>query len=156
RAARPHDDVRDLKGWLVVPGMVDGHLHLPQAMLRGSADDVPLWVWMAERIFILEGHYTPADVQASTRLAMVEMIKRGTTASLETLVLGRHELSSLVGVIAESGMRAVLPRAVTDGGGSLSESPLPPGLDEPADDAIADALAVGRQLGDDGRLRVWL
>jgi len=41
RAARQDDDVRDLNGWLVVPGMVDGHLHLPQAMLRGSADDVP-------------------------------------------------------------------------------------------------------------------
>ena len=71
--------------------MVDGHLHLPQAMLRGSADDVPLWVWMAERIFVLEGNYTAADVQASTRLAMVEMIKAGTTAFLETLILGRHD-----------------------------------------------------------------
>src|SRR5262245_61404159 len=155
RAARPGDAVRDLKGWLVVPGMVDGHLHLPQAMLRGSADDVPLWVWMAERIFILEGHYTPADARASTRLAMVEMIKAGTTAFLETLILGRHELSSLVDVIAESGMRAVLPRAVTDGGGYLSESPLHPGLDEPADRAIADALAVAKRLRGSDQVRVW-
>jgi len=156
RAARAGDEVRDLKGWLVLPGMVDGHLHLPQAMLRGSADDVPLWVWMAERIFILEGHYTPADVQASTRLAMVEMIRAGTTAFLETLILGRHELSSLVGVIAESGMRAVLPRAITDGGGYLSESPLHPGLDEAPDVAIADALAVAKQLDGSEQVRVWL
>jgi cytosine/adenosine deaminase-related metal-dependent hydrolase len=156
RAARPDDAVRDLNGWLVLPGLVDGHLHLPQAMLRGSADDVPLWVWMAERIFVLEGNYTPADVQASTRLAMVEMIRSGTTAFLETLILGRHDLSSLVGVIAESGMRAVLPRAVTDGGGYLSESPLHPGLDEPPDRAIADALAVAKQLAGSDRVRVWL
>jgi cytosine/adenosine deaminase-related metal-dependent hydrolase len=155
RAARPDDDVRDLKGWLVMPGMVDGHLHLPQAMLRGVADDVPLWVWMAERIFILEGNYSAADVQASTRLAMVEMIRSGTTAFLETLILGRHDLSSLVEVIAESGMRAVLPRAVTDGGGYLSESPLHPGLDEASDAAIADALAVAKQLGGSDHVRVW-
>jgi len=155
RAARPDDDVRDLKGWLVVPGMVDGHLHLPQAMLRGVADDVPLWVWMAERIFILEGNYTAADVQASTRLAMVEMIKSGTTAFLETLILGRHDLSSLVDVIADSGMRAVLPRAVTDGGGYLSESPLHPGLDEAPEAAIADALAVAKQLDGSDHVRVW-
>src|SRR5262245_15547335 len=156
RAARPDDDVRDLKGWLVVPGMVDGHLHLPQAMLRGSADDVPLWVWMAERIFILEGNYTAADVQASTRLAMVEMIRSGTTAFLETLILGRHDLSSLVDVIAGSGMRAVLPRAVTDGGGYLSESLLHPGLDEPSAEAIEDALAVAKQLDGSEHVRVWI
>src|SRR5262245_53703165 len=108
RAARPDDAVRDLKGWLVVPGMVDGHLHLPQAMLRGAADDVPLWVWMAERIFILEGNYTPSDVQASTRLALVEMIKAGTTAFLETLILGRHDPASRVRVNAETRIAADL------------------------------------------------
>jgi cytosine/adenosine deaminase-related metal-dependent hydrolase len=156
RAANPDDDVRDLQGWLVLPGLVDGHIHLPQAMLRGSADDVPLWVWMAERIFILEGNYTAADVQASTRLAMVEMIRAGTTAFLETLILGRHDLSSLVDVIADSGMRAVLPRAVTDGGGYLSESPLHPGLDEPSAEAIEDALAVAKQLDGSEHVHVWI
>jgi cytosine/adenosine deaminase-related metal-dependent hydrolase len=156
RAARPDDDVRDLRGWLVLPGLVDGHIHLPQAMLRGSADDVPLWVWMAERIFILEGNYTAADVRASTRLAMVEMIRSGTTAFLETLILGRHDLSSLVEVIADSGMRAVLPRAVTDGGGYLSESPLHPGLDEPSAEAIEDALAVAKRLDGSEHVRVWI
>ena len=83
------------------------------------------------------------------------MIKSGTTAFLETLILGRHDLSSLVDVIAESGMRAVLPRAVTDGGGYLSESPLHPGLDEAPEAAIADALAVAKQLDGSDHVRVW-
>src|SRR5262245_712321 len=91
RAAHPDNEVRDLRGWPVLPGSVDGHIPLPRAMRRGSAADGPLWVWMAERIFILEGNYTAADVQASTRLAMVEMIRAGTTAFLETLILGRHD-----------------------------------------------------------------
>src|SRR5262245_19001947 len=156
RAAYPDDTIRDLHGWLVLPGMIDGHVHLPQAMLRGSAGEVPLWVWMAERIFILEGNYTPADVQAATRLALVEMIKAGTTAFLETLILGRHDLSSLVEVIAESGMRAVLPRAITDGGAYLDESPLHPGLDEPHTEAIEDALTVAKQLDGSDQVRVWL
>jgi cytosine/adenosine deaminase-related metal-dependent hydrolase len=59
-------------------------------------------------------------------------------------------------VIAESGMRAVLPRAVTDGGGYLSESPLHPGLDEAPEEAIADALAVAKQLSGSDQVRVWL
>ncbi len=156
RAAHPEQPTRDLHGWLLLPGLVDGHIHLPQAMLRGSGDEVPLWVWMAKRIFILEGNYTPADVQASTRLAIVEMIKAGTTAFLETLILGRHDLSSLAGMIGETGVRAVLPRAVTDGGGYLDESPLHPGLDEAPDAAIDDALAVARQLGDSEHVRIWM
>lgn len=156
RASHPDDTIRDLHGWLVLPGLVDGHVHLPQAMLRGSADEVPLWVWMAERIFVLEGNYTAADVQASTQLALVEMIKAGTTAFLETLILGRHELAALVDVIAASGMRAVLPRAITDGGGYLDESPLHPGLDEPPDEAIEDALAVAKSLDGSDHVRVWL
>lgn len=156
RASHPDDTIRDLHGWLVLPGLVDGHVHLPQAMLRGSADEVPLWVWMAERIFVLEGNYTAADVQASTQLALVEMIKAGTTAFLETLILGRHELAALVDVIAASGMRAVLPRAITDGGGYLDESPLHPGLDEPPDEAIEDALAVAKSLDGSEHVRVWL
>jgi cytosine/adenosine deaminase-related metal-dependent hydrolase len=155
-AAHPGDTIRDLHGWLLLPGMVDGHVHLPQAMLRGSADEVPLWVWMAERIFVLEGNYTAADVQASTQLALVEMIKAGTTAFLETLILGRHELAALVDVIAASGVRAVLPRAITDGGGYLDESPLHPGLDEPPDEAIEDALAVAKSLDGSEQVRVWL
>ena len=156
RAAHPDDTVRDLQGWLVLPGLVDGHVHLPQAMLRGTADEVPLWVWMAERIFILEGNYTPADVQASTKLAIVEMLKAGTTTFLETLILGRHDLSALVDVIAESGIRAVLPRAVTDGGGYLDESPLHPGLDEPHAEAIDDALAVAKRLSGSEHVQIWL
>jgi cytosine/adenosine deaminase-related metal-dependent hydrolase len=156
RAAYPAAPVRDLHGWLLLPGLVDGHVHLPQAMLRGSGDEVPLWIWMAKRIFILEGNYTPADVRASTRLAIVEMIKAGTTAFLETLILGRHDLSSLAGMISETGIRAVLPRAVTDGGGYLDESPLHPGLDEAPEEAIADALAVAKELGDSELVRVWL
>lgn len=156
RSAFPAKPVRDLHGWLLLPGLVDGHVHLPQAMLRGSADEVPLWVWMAERIFILEGNFTSTDVQVSTRLAIVEMIKAGTTAFLETLILGRHDLSSLADVIAETGIRAVLPRAVTDGGGYLDESPLHPGLYEAPEEAIADALAVAKRLAGSEHVRVWL
>jgi len=65
----PEDTVRDLHGWVVTPGLVDGHIHLPQAILRGCGDEVPLWVWMAERIFILEGAFTAEDARISMRLA---------------------------------------------------------------------------------------
>ena len=91
RPLYPDEPVRDLHGWVVTPGLVDGHVHLPQAILRGCGDEVPLWVWMTERIFILEGAFTAEDARISMRLAALEMLKAGTTAFLETLILGRHD-----------------------------------------------------------------
>ena len=156
RAAYPDSPVRDVAGAVVMPGLVDGHMHLPQAMLRGAADDIPLWEWMADRIFILEGNYSPEDMRASARLAVLEMIKAGTTTFLETLILGRHDFGALVQALDETGIRAVLPRGVTDGGGYLSEAPLHPGLDEDPEAAIADALAVAGRWRDSDRMHVWL
>ena len=156
RTAFPDETVRDVRGGIVLPGLVDGHVHLPQAMLRGAADDIPLWQWMADRIFVLEGNYTPEDMRASSRLAVLEMIKAGTTTFLETLILGRHDFRALVEALDETGIRAILPRAVTDGGGYLSEAPLHPGLDEDPDAAIDDALAVAERWRGSERMHVWL
>ena len=151
----PEEPVRDLHGWVVTPGLVDGHIHLPQAILRGCGDEVPLWVWMAERIFILEGAFTAEDARISMRLAALEMLKAGTTAFLETLILGRHALDDLAEAVEATGMRAVLPRGITDGGGYLDESPLSKGLYEAPEEAIADALEVAKQYRDSERIRIW-
>lgn len=156
RADYPNEPTRDLHGWVVMPGLVDGHFHLPQTLLRGAADELPIPRWMGDRIFPLEGAFTPADARASARLAVLEMLKSGTTAFLETLILGRHGLDELSETIAETGIRAVLPRAITDGGGYLDSAPLHPGLDEPPDDAIADALAVAARWRGSDRIRIWL
>ncbi|MEQ7123736.1 amidohydrolase [Actinopolymorpha sp. B11F2] len=156
RAQYPDEPVKDLRGWLVMPGLVDGHVHLPQALLRGSADELPLHQWMASRIFVLEGNFTPADAKVSARLAIVEMLKAGTTTFLETLVLGRHALGELADVVAETGMRAVLPRAVGDGGGYLDEAPLHEGLREPPDIAMEEAVAVADQWKDSEQIKIWL
>jgi 5-methylthioadenosine/S-adenosylhomocysteine deaminase len=152
----PGEPVRDLHGWVVMPGLVDGHLHLPQTLLRGAADELPIARWMGGRIFPLEGAFTPHDARASARLAVLEMLKSGTTAFLETLILGRHDLDALTDAIAETGIRAVLPRAITDGGGYLDSARLHPGLEEPADAAIEDALRVAARWKGSDRIRIWL
>ena len=151
----PDEPVRDLNGWVVMPGLVDGHFHLPQTLLRGAADELPIPRWMGERIFPLEAAFTPEDMRASARLAVLEMLKSGTTAFLETLIMGRHGLGELSEAIAETGIRAVLPRAVTDGGGYLDSAPLAGGLEESPDEAIEEALAVSRNWQGSDRIRIW-
>ena len=152
----PLATTRGYEGWVVIPGLVDGHMHLTQQLLRGTADELPLDKWMAARTFILEGSITPDEARVAARLAMIEMLKSGTTTFFETLVLGRHGLGDLCEAIVETGMRAVLPRAVGDGGGYLNEAPLHPGLKESPDDAIAEAVEIAGRWRDSEQIRIWL
>ena len=87
------------------------------------------------------------DVRVSTRLAALEMLKAGTTAFLETLILGRHDARRRWPRRSRRPGCAPCSRAaVTDGGGYLDESPLSTGLYEAPEEAIADALEVAKQL----------
>lgn len=150
------EPIRDLHGWLVIPGLIDGHIHLPQQLLRGAADDVPFWIWMRERIFPLEGVFNAEDARAAARLAVVEMVKAGTTTFIETLILGRHDLAALAETLHETGIRAILPRAIADGGAYLDESPLHSGLMEDATESIDEAVSVAAAWRGSDRIRVWL
>ena len=44
----------DCKGKLVLPGLVDCHVHLAQALIRGCADDLSLVPWLRERVLPLQ------------------------------------------------------------------------------------------------------
>ncbi len=111
RPASPRSAVRDLHGWVVMPGLVDGHIHLPQAMLRGCGDEVPLWVWMAERIFILEGNYTGRGRALSMRLAIARDDQGGHDGvPRDADPRPPRPLVDLAEAVEATGMRAVLPR----------------------------------------------
>ena len=38
----PSEEILDQTGKLIIPGLIDTHVHLAQAMLRGCADDMEL------------------------------------------------------------------------------------------------------------------
>ena len=44
----------DAHGCAVIPGFVQAHVHLCQALFRGMADDLPLLEWLRTRIWPLE------------------------------------------------------------------------------------------------------
>src|SRR5207248_1175452 len=74
--------VRDCRGWLVMPGLIQAHVHLCQALFRGLADDLRLEDWLARRIWPLEAAHTEATVYASALLGAAELLLGGTTAIL--------------------------------------------------------------------------
>src|SRR5499427_1912479 len=70
----------DAKGKLIIPGLINGHTHIPMVLMRGLVDDVVLDVWLRQYIFPAEAHNVTEDfVRWGSRLALAEMIRSGTT-----------------------------------------------------------------------------
>ena len=65
----------DAKGMLILPGLIDTHVHLAQALLRGCADDTSLIDWLQKYIWPLQGNFDSQDGKTSAELCMLEMIK---------------------------------------------------------------------------------
>lgn len=70
----------DARGCLVMPGLINGHTHAGMSLLRGIADDLPLYDWLQKHIFPLERKLGNQEfVALGTKLACLEMIRSGTT-----------------------------------------------------------------------------
>lgn len=102
------DRVIDLQGKWLMPGWVNTHSHAGMSLLRGFADDYPLQEWLEQKIWPMEGQFTEETVHWGTSLAVLEMLKSGTTCFADM-----YDHSHVVAkVVEQSGMRAVLARGI--------------------------------------------
>ena len=62
----------------IVPPFYNAHTHAAMTLLRGFADDLELEDWLTDHIWPAEAELTAADIDAGSRLAILEMIKSGT------------------------------------------------------------------------------
>ena len=120
----------DADGCLVLPGLIQGHIHLCQTLFRGAAEDLPLLPWLTDRVWPLEAAHDEESMRASARLACAEMLRSGTTAflSMETVRL----TNVLFETVAETGMMGVISHCLMDK--SCGYEPLTVSLD----DSLAD------------------
>jgi cytosine/adenosine deaminase-related metal-dependent hydrolase len=156
--AFPDEPREDLRGDIVLPGLIDTHVHLAQAMIRGCADDLELIDWLGKRVWVLQGNYDEADGRASAELCIVEMLKSGTTAFLECMLAGRYGLDGIAEAVIQSGMRGALSKIVMDTATYASKDDwMHPGMREDRDTTVRQTLeAFDRWDGAaDGRLQVW-
>lgn len=64
----------------LLPGLVNAHTHAAMNTMRGLANDLPLMTWLHDHVWPVEGHFmSPEFVADGTDLAMMEMIRCGTT-----------------------------------------------------------------------------
>lgn len=102
----PYDEVRDMTGKLLLPGLINGHTHTGMSLLRGLGSDLPLDKWLFDTIFPVEDRLTDDDLRLGMELAMLEMLASGTT-SFTDMYMGAAYCAP---AILSAGMKANLCR----------------------------------------------
>jgi 5-methylthioadenosine/S-adenosylhomocysteine deaminase len=116
-AARQTIDAREQ---LVMPGLVNTHMHLFGAFARGLVNDLSFTPWIQKKFYVTSKGLNPDNYYLGTQFTNLEMLKTGTTAFLDCGTYQGLEEAAVRGVEA-SGMRAVLARAMADVNDDLAE-----------------------------------
>lgn len=97
---------------LWMPGLVDGHMHTGQQLLKGAVlDELPM-IWT--RIMLpFESTMTLEKMHLSASLAALEMIKSGTTGFVDA---GGYYMEAAAEEYVRSGLRGVLSCSAMDQG----------------------------------------
>ena len=114
RAAHPEAEVVDLTGGVVLPGLVDTHVHFPQVRVIGALG-MPLLDWLDRSALPEEARMADADYAREVAAEFVDgLIAAGTTTAL---VFGAHFASAvdcLFEQAAASGVRVSAGLVVSD------------------------------------------
>jgi 5-methylthioadenosine/S-adenosylhomocysteine deaminase len=101
----------DGSGKTIIPGLINGHTHIPMVLFRGLADDLDLQEWLTKYIFPAEAkNVTEEFVRTGTRLGLAEMIRGGTTTYCDMYYFE----DAIADETAKAGVRAVLGETVID------------------------------------------
>ncbi len=101
-------EVWDVKNFLIMPGLINGHQHTPMSLLRCYSDDLPLMDWLNKKMLPAEMKMTSEDRYWGAMLSMAEMIKSGTTAYADMYI----DMDTIAKAVQETGIRASLARGM--------------------------------------------
>lgn len=118
-AFRPRADrVIDGRGKVVLPGLIDGHIHSPLALLRGLAQDMHHWMQLGLAPYTAE--LSPGDLVAGSSLAAVESVRAGTT----TLLDHAYPMRQICEEYLRLGIRARVAGVINELPARMSDIPL--------------------------------
>lgn len=116
--------ILDCAGCVVLPGLVQAHVHTCQTLARGRADDLELLDWLRQVIWPYEAALDEAAATASAELACAELLLGGTTAILDMGTV--HHTDAIFAAAERAGIRATIGKAMMD----APDPHIPPGLRE--------------------------
>lgn len=97
----PVDEIIDLSGHVLIPGLINTHHHMFQTLTRAlpAAQDAELFDWLSA-LFPVWQHITPAMQRAATRTACAELMLSGCTTAAD------HAYLYVNGVAVEDSLQA--------------------------------------------------
>ncbi|KLO61182.1 hydroxydechloroatrazine ethylaminohydrolase [Delftia tsuruhatensis] len=153
--------VLDMRGRVVMPGLVNTHHHMYQSLTRAvpAAQDAELFSWLTN-LYMLWSHLTPEMIHLSTQTAMAELMLSGCTTTSDHLYLYPNgaRLDDSIAAAQQMGMRFHAARGSMSLGRSKGGLP-PDAVVEEEEAILRDSLRLIQQYHDSARhsmLRVVL
>ena len=153
-AVAPHDispdtEVVDCTGSIIIPGLINTHVHLCQQLGRGLGDDVDLLTWLHKRTWPYELSMTEDDVEISALACCAELIRSGVTCFAEP---GGQHVDAMGRAVTKAGIRGILARSTMDCGDGIPEE-----RQETTDEALSIQLDLIKRWNgaENDRIRCW-
>ncbi len=109
------DQVRTPAGTVLLPGLVDLHVHAPQWPQLGTGLDLPLERWLFEYTFPLEARYADLDFARPVWRDLVDsLLRHGTTTAVYFATVDVAATSALARAAFDGGQRAYVGRVAMD------------------------------------------
>ena len=137
---------------LVMPGLVNAHMHSTQQLARGLADCVFLPTWIHDRLYPWEDALSEEEVYLSTMACCIELIRTGSTCFDDP---GGYNMHMAVKAVTEAGLRANLKRSVTDI--HATGRPLPDKMREGTREGLSAGIEFVKKYNGaaNGRISAW-
>ncbi|MFI5254240.1 MAG: guanine deaminase [Candidatus Limnocylindrales bacterium] len=104
----------DLRPWLLLPGLVDLHVHLPQLPNAGLGAGLDLLTWLQRYIFPLERGFDRAAAEHLAPAAFRAFARAGTTTTVIYGAVYEASLDAVFRAAEAQGSRAVVGKVMMD------------------------------------------
>jgi guanine deaminase len=102
-------------GQILLPGLIDLHIHAPQFPQIGQCLDLPLDQWLATYTFPLEARYADLDFARTTYRSLVStLLANGTTTAAYFATIHGPASLALAEICIDLGQRALVGRVAMD------------------------------------------
>lgn len=103
------DEVIDASRKIIMPGLINLHTHSAMNLLKGYCDDLSVENWL-KKVRPIEAKMSPEDIKWGARLALLEMVKTGTTTFNDMY----FHMDEIVHATKQVGVRAFLSYGMVD------------------------------------------
>lgn len=122
------DEVLDMAGMLVMPGLINGHNHHWASLFKNTGEGLLLEPWLDQVTLPLKSVLTNDDFRVAAYLGAIEQIRTGTTCSLNHAVNENDESSmqAFIEPVLDIGIRQLVTKELRDAPDPVFSTKYPP------------------------------